>query len=199
VQLIGLTGGIGSGKSTVARAFADRGAFVIDADAIVRELQQPGQVVLEEMVRHFGGRILHADGTLNRQFLANLVFSDPAELAVLNSIVHPAVKAEIGRRVNAQRESNGLVVLDIPLLVEKGSYVPDVVIVVDVDPEVAIRRLVEQRGFAESDARARMAQQASREERLALADFVISNDGDRGALAAEIDRCLTWLGSRNWN
>jgi dephospho-CoA kinase len=193
VLLIGLTGGIGSGKSTVARSFAARGAVVIDADAIVRELQAPGQPVLASMVERFGAEILRPDGTLDRQAVADRVFGDAAELAALNAIVHPAVAAEIGRRIDAERDGDRIVVLDVPLLVEGGHYPVSAVVVVDVDPELAIARLVEHRGFTAADARARMARQASREERLARADFVVSNDGGPDELEREIDRCWAWI------
>jgi dephospho-CoA kinase len=194
VLLIGLTGGIGSGKSTVARSLARRGAVVIDADAVVRELQEPGQPVLAAMVERFGGEILRSDGTLDRQSVADRVFGDAEQLAALNAIVHPAVAAEIGRRVDAERDGDRVVVLDVPLLVEGGRYQVAAVVVVDVDPEVAVRRLVEHRGFSEGDARARMARQASREERLARADFVVSNAAGLPELEHEVERCWAWIG-----
>lgn len=193
--LVGLTGGIGAGKSTVSAALAARGAVVIDADAIVRELQAPGGPVLAAMVDRFGPGILHADGTLDRQAVADLVFGDDAALADLNAIVHPAVGAEIARRLEAEAETDHVVVLDVPLLVESGRSDLAGLIVVDTDPEVAVRRLVEQRGFTEADARARIARQASREERLARADLVIDNNGDRAALEAQIDRVWDWIRS----
>lgn len=195
VLLVGLTGGIGAGKSTVSAGLAARGAVVIDADAIVRELQAPGQPVLDAMVERFGPGILHDDGTLDRQAVADLVFGDDESLADLNAIVHPAVAAEIARRLEAEAGTDHVVVLDVPLLVESGRNDLAGVIVVDTDPEVAVRRLVEQRGFTESDARARIARQASREERLARADLVIDNNGDRAALEAEIDRAWAWIRS----
>jgi dephospho-CoA kinase len=194
VLLIGLTGGIGSGKSTVARSLARRGAVVIDADAVVRELQEPGQPVLAAMVETFGREILRSDGTLDRQSVADRVFGDAEQLAALNAIVHPAVAAEIGRRVDAERDGDRVVVLDVPLLVEGGRYQVAAVVVVDVDPEVAVRRLVEHRGFGEGDARARMARQASREERLARADFVVSNAAGLPELEHEVERCWAWIG-----
>jgi dephospho-CoA kinase len=194
VLLIGLTGGIGSGKSTVARSLARRGAVVIDADAVVRDLQEPGQPVLAAMVERFGREILRSDGTLDRQSVADRVFGDAEQLAALNAIVHPAVAAEIGRRVDAERDGDRVVVLDVPLLVEGGRYQVAAVVVVDVDPEVAVRRLVEHRGFSEGDARARMARQASREERLARADFVVSNAAGLPELEHEVERCWAWIG-----
>lgn len=193
VLLVGLTGGIGSGKSTVSSSLAARGAVVIDADAITRELQEPGQPVLEAMVERFGEGILREDGRLDRQAVADLVFNDPDALADLNAIVHPAVGAEIARRLEAERDTDHIVILDVPLLVESGRNDLAALIVVDTDPEIAVRRLVEQRGFSEADARARISRQASREERLAKADFVIENSGSRAELASRIDACWAWL------
>jgi dephospho-CoA kinase len=193
VLRIGLTGGIGSGKSTVSAALADRGAVVIDADAVVRELQEPGQPVLEAMVERFGTGILRPDGALDRQAVADVVFHDDEALADLNAIVHPAVGAEIMRRIEVEEGTEHVVVLDVPLLVENEAFEVAAVVVVDTDPEVAVRRLVEHRGFDQADARARIARQASREQRLARADFVIPNDGDLGELAGHIERCWAFI------
>jgi dephospho-CoA kinase len=189
MRCIGLTGGIGSGKSTVSALLAARGAVIIDADAITRELQQPGTDVFAAMVERFGPGIVAGDGTLDRQAVADIVFNDAQALSDLNGIVHPAVGAETTRRIVEQAETDNLVVLDIPLLVENAGK-RDVagIVVVDVDPEVAVRRLVEQRGMREEDARARMARQATREERRAKADVVIDNSGTLEDLEAEIER-----------
>jgi dephospho-CoA kinase len=195
VLLVGLTGGIGSGKSTVSAALAQRGAVVIDADAITRELQEPGQPVLAAMVERFGPGILQPDGSLDRQGVADIVFNDPQALADLNAIVHPAVGVEIARRLEAEAGTDHVVILDVPLLVESGRDDLAAMIVVDTDPEVAVRRLVEQRGFTEADARARISRQASREDRLARADLVIPNDGSHQDLQGEIERCWEWLSS----
>lgn len=184
--LIGLTGGIGSGKSTVSALLAERGAVVIDADAITRELQQPGTPVLDAMVARFGPGILAGDGTLDRQAVADIVFTDAEALADLGAIVHPAVGAEIARRLGEEAGTDHLVVLDVPLLVESGRDDLAALVVVDVDPEVAVQRLVEQRGMREDDARARMARQASREDRLAKADLVVDNSGSRDDLTAAV-------------
>src|SRR5690606_40516846 len=170
---IGLTGGIGSGKSTVAALLVERGAVLIDADAIVRELQEPGTPVFDAMVERFGPGIVAADGTLDRQAVADIVFADPEALQALNAIVHPAVGVEIANRLQAEAATDHVVILDVPLLVESGRDDLAELVVVDVDPEIAVRRLVEQRGMREDDARARMARQVSREERLAKADVVI--------------------------
>ncbi|MDP1819649.1 MAG: dephospho-CoA kinase [Acidimicrobiales bacterium] len=187
MRCIGLTGGIGSGKSTVSALLAERGAVVIDADAITRELQQPGAPVFEAMVERFGAGIVAADGTLDRQAVADIVFTDPEALADLGKIVHPSVGAEIARRLAEEAGTDHLVVLDVPLLVESGRDDMAGLVVVDVDPEVAVRRLVEQRGMQEADARARMARQASRQDRLARADVVLDNSGTVADLAAQID------------
>lgn len=193
--LIGLTGGIGSGKSTVSGGFAERGAIVIDADAIVHELQAPGQPVLAAMVEAFGSDILRADGTLDRQSVADRVFGDDAALAQLNAIVHPAVGAEIAERLLAAAETDRVVILDVPLLVESGRDDMAGLLVVDVDPDLAVQRLVEHRGFTEADARARIARQASRAQRLARADFVVDNSGDLVALQERIEAAWRWIES----
>ena len=191
--LLGLTGGIGSGKSTESAEFARRGAVVIDADAVVRELQSPGGEVLAAMVEHFGDGILQADGSLDRQAVADIVFTDDEQLKALNAIVHPRVQAEIDRRMGAQADTDNVVILDVPLLVESKAYDTAGIIVVDTDPEIALQRLVEFRGFNADDARARMARQATREERRAVAAYVIPNDGTQDELATHIDECWTWI------
>ncbi len=198
---IGLTGGIGSGKSTVAAGFVDRGGVLIDADHVVRELQVPGAPVFVEMVARFGDGIVGADGSLDRAAVARVVFADAESLAALNAIVHPATLVEIERRRASHRDSGAIVVLDIPLLVVPGQprrpEFADLagVVVVDVPEELQVQRLVEGRGFGPEDARARMAKQASREQRLAEAQFVIDNSGDRDQLEREIEHCWTWINS----
>ena len=195
---VGLTGCIGSGKSTVAAALVRRGAVLLDADAIVADLQQPGGPTLEAMVAHFGPSILRPDGHLDRAAVAGIVFEDPQELAALNAIVHPAVRAEMAARRGELAGSEAVIVADIPLLAEAG---PERraglagIIVVDVDPEVAVQRLVTGRGLTAGEARARLARQASRAERLALADFVIDNNGTPAALEEQVDRCWEWITS----
>ena len=194
--LLGLTGGIGSGKSTVSAELARRGAIVIDADLVVRELQSPGGAVLAAMVELFGDGILAEDGTLNRQAVADIVFNDADQLKALNAIVHPKVGEEIDGRIEAQRESDNVVVLDVPLLVESKAYETEGIIVVDTDPELAIQRLVEFRGFNADDARARMKLQATREERRAVAAFIVPNDGTQEELMTKIDECWNWIQSK---
>jgi len=188
VLVLGLTGGIGSGKSTVSALLEVKGAVIVDADRIVRELQQPGEPVFEAMVEAFGPGIVAGDGTLDRQAVADLVFGDEEKLQQLNGIVHPAVGARMAERLAALAGTDTVVILDVPLLVEgKGRYDTAGTIVVDVDPELAVRRLVEHRGFDEADARARMARQASREDRLALADVVVDNSGTVEDLEHQVD------------
>lgn len=195
---VGLTGCIGSGKSTVAAALVRRGAVLLDADAIVVELQQPGGSVLDEMVAHFGPSILRPDGQLDRGAVAAVVFEDPQELAALNAIVHPAVRAEMAARRRELAGGDAVVVADIPLLAEAG---PDRrqglagIIVVDVDPGIAVQRLVAGRDLTTGEARARLARQAGRAERLALADYVIDNNGTLRQLQAQVQRCWEWIGS----
>jgi dephospho-CoA kinase len=170
----------------VSALLAQRGAVIIDADAITRDLQQPGTEVFAAMVERFGDAIVAPDGRLDRQAVADIVFNDSEALVDLNKIVHPAVGVEIARRLAEEAGTDHLVVLDVPLLVESGRSDMAGLVVVDVDPEVAVRRLVEQRGMREDDVRARMARQASREERLAKADVVIDNSGTLAELEAVV-------------
>lgn len=193
VILVGLTGGIGAGKSTVSALLADHGAVVIDADAIVHEIQRPGTAVFAEIAARFGPGVIADDGTLERAAIAEIVFNDPDELAALNAIVHPAVGAEMAGRMAREASTDHVVVLDVPLLVESGRSDMAATVVVDVDPEIAVDRLVRQRGVPEADARARMARQASREDRLAKADRVIDNSGTRADLEAQVDSVWHWM------
>ena len=194
--VVGLTGGIGSGKSTVSTMLAAKGAVVVDADAITRELQRAGTAVFDAMVERFGPGIVGADGALDRPAVADIVFNDADALADLNAIVHPAVGAEIMRRMGDLGESDEIVVLDVPLMVEStNAYPVGGLLVVDVDPEVAVKRLVTLRGMREHDVRARMARQARREERVARADFVIHNDGSLDDLAPQVDAAWEWITS----
>ena len=195
MKLIGLTGGIGAGKSTVSARLRARGAVVIDADAITKELQRPGTDVFAAMLARFGDRMLAADGTLDRQALADIVFNDAEELKALNAIVHPAVGVEIFKRMEEQTSTDNVVVLDIPLLVEGGRYAVAGVLVVDTPVEEAVRRLVTSRAMPEDDARARIANQVSREQRLEKADFVVDNGGTEADLDAQIEAAWTWIQS----
>lgn len=196
---VGLTGGIGSGKSTVSGHLAERGAVVIDADAIVKELQQPGQPVLAAMVERFGDGILAEDGSLNRPAVAEIVFGDADALKDLNGIVHPAVNTEIRRRIeDAAAVDGSIVVLDIPLLAEavqagRATYPLSGMLVVDVPVETQVERLVAHRGFDAEDARRRIDAQISREDRLALADRVVDNSGTPAQLADGVGELWQWV------
>ena len=185
--LVALTGGIGSGKSSVSTRLAARGAVVVDADAIVHELQAPGAPLLDTIAERFGGDVVRADGSLDRARLAAVAFVDEESVRALNALVHPAVMAEMEARVQAHAGTDDVVVLDIPLLKERNRNGMVAVIVVDTPVDVAVDRLVGQRGMSAADARARIAKQISRDERLALADFVIDNSGDRLDLERQVD------------
>jgi dephospho-CoA kinase len=193
VILVGLTGGIGSGKSTVSQLLASRGAVIVDADAITRQLQAPGEPLLALIAERFGADVLDADGSLIRQKLADQVFGNPDALADLNKIVHPAVGREMARLIDEQRVTHNVVVLDIPLLAENPRSGLSGVIVVDIDPELAVSRLVEYRGMSQSDARARIERQVSREKRKEIADWVVDNSGDVAALEEQVSRMWSWM------
>ncbi|MEI6495964.1 MAG: dephospho-CoA kinase [Actinomycetota bacterium] len=185
--LVGLTGGIGSGKSTVSAALAQRGAVVVDADAIAREVQQPGSPVIAALAERFGSHIVQADGNLDRAALAAIAFADADALKALNAIVHPAIGNEINSRVMAQVATDHVVVLDIPLLTENPREGLQGKIVVDVSEATQVERLVRYRGFDEADARARIGKQATREQRLEGATWVVDNSGDLDALVPQVD------------
>ncbi|WP_031036001.1 dephospho-CoA kinase [Streptomyces sp. NRRL F-5650] len=173
---VGLTGGIGAGKSEVSRLLVEHGAVLVDADRIAREVVAPGTPGLAAVVEAFGEEVLAADGTLDRPKLGSIVFSDPDRLAVLNGIVHPLV-GERSRALEAAAAEDAVVVHDVPLLTENGlAPLYDVVVVVDADPATQLDRLVRLRGMTEQDARARMAAQATREQRREIADVVVDND-----------------------
>ncbi|MFJ8785941.1 dephospho-CoA kinase [Streptomyces sp. NPDC102476] len=173
---VGLTGGIGAGKSEVSRLLVEHGAVLIDADRIAREVVAPGTPGLAAVVRAFGEDVLAEDGTLDRPKLGSIVFADPDRLAVLNSIVHPLVGAR-SRELESAADEDAVVVHDVPLLAENAlAPLYDLVVVVDASPETQLDRLVGLRGMTEQDARARMAAQATREKRLEIADVVIDND-----------------------
>ena len=191
--LVGLTGGIGSGKSTVSQLLSERGAIIVDADAVARELQQPGTEVLRLMAEAFGQEICNADGSLNRQAVADKVFGNAEALKILNGIVHPAIGKEMNRRIEEQRSTNNVVVLDIPLLVENPREGLCGIIVVDVPVDIAVDRLVSARGMAKEDAEARVSRQASREDRRAIADKVIDNSRDLEFLRQQVDEVWAWM------
>ena len=191
--VVGLTGGIGSGKSTVSKLLARRGAVIIDADAIVHELQRPHAPLLDELAARFGDEIITAEGALDRAKLAELAFAEDTAVRDLNAIVHPAVRAEIARRLLAHAETARVVVLDIPLITERDTYPMSALLVVDVPTEVAVERVVGERAMSEAEVRARMAKQISRERRLALADRIIDNSGDRAGLERQVDDVWAWM------
>ncbi|MGW4545763.1 dephospho-CoA kinase [Streptomyces violaceorubidus] len=173
---VGLTGGIGAGKSEVSRLLVEHGAVLIDADRIAREVVAPGTPGLAAVVKAFGEDVLAGDGSLDRPKLGSIVFADPEKLAVLNGIVHPLV-GERSRALEEAAAEDAVVVHDVPLLTENGlAPLYDLVVVVDADPATQLDRLVRLRGMTEQDARARMAAQATREQRREIADVVVDND-----------------------
>ncbi|MGW1994736.1 dephospho-CoA kinase [Embleya sp. NPDC001921] len=183
---VGLTGGIGAGKSEVARRLAELGAVVIDSDRIAREVVAPGTPGLAAVVAEFGPGVLLPDGSLDRPGLGRIVFGSPERLAALNAIVHPLVGGRAAELTAAAGE-DAVLVNDVPLLAENDlAKLYDLVVVVDAAPETQLDRLVRLRGMPEADARARMAAQASRAQRLAVADVVIDNDGPLSALEPQV-------------
>ncbi|MFD8024172.1 dephospho-CoA kinase [Streptomyces lavendulae] len=183
---VGLTGGIGAGKSEVSRLLAGYGAVVVDADRIAREVVEPGTPGLAAVVRAFGDSVLTADGSLDRPALGAVVFADQERLRTLNAIVHPLVGA---RSAELERAAgpDAIVVHDVPLLAENGlAPLYDLVVVVDAAPATQLARLTALRGMTEDEARARMAAQATREQRLAVATLVIDNDGPLDALEPQV-------------
>jgi dephospho-CoA kinase len=185
--LVGLTGGIGAGKSTVSSMLAARGAVIVDGDVVARDLQTPGSPVLDRMVERFGAQIVDDDGSLDRPAVAKIVFGDKDALKDLNAIVHPAMQDEITRQIEAQSDTDRVVVLDFPLLGENPRDDLRATIVVDIPVDLAVERLVDQRGMQADDARARIASQVSREKRLETATHVIDNSGDLTALDQQLD------------
>ncbi|MFI8461302.1 dephospho-CoA kinase [Kitasatospora sp. NPDC085464] len=193
---IGLTGGIGAGKSEVSRLFAAHGAVIVDSDVIAREVVAPGTDGLAAVVSEFGPQVLREDGALDRPALGAVVFADPERLKALNAIVHPLVRAR-SAELEAAAAPDAVVVHDVPLLAENGlAPLFDLVVVVDVADEVRVDRLVRLRGMAEEEARARMAAQASRADRLAIADLVIDNGGGLAELSARVDEVWAELAER---
>jgi dephospho-CoA kinase len=202
--VVGLTGGIGSGKSTVSALLEKRGAVVLDADRIAREVVSPGGPAYQPVVDRFGPGVVGADGAIDRPALAAVVFADPAARADLEAITHPAVGTTMAERLTAQAGTDHVVILDIPLLVEGGRHRSGgerpnpphgvaAILVVDTPPEIAVERVVADRAMEAADVRARMSAQATREERLARADLVIDNSGSHEDLAQEVDRAWAWI------
>ncbi len=197
---IAITGGIGSGKTTVAKLIVNRGAVLVDADQIVKDLQRPGGKVFNKIVEIYGNDILLGDGELNRQKIAEIVFNDEMQLSRFNDIVHPAVGEEMGIRRKEAIKQGSIVLVDIPLMITPDGELGreeyklfDGIIVVDCEIETAVSRLVQQRGFDEKDARARIAKQATPEQRREFADFLIDNNGSEENLSKQIEKCWEWV------
>ena len=187
---VGLTGNIGAGKSTVAALLVAHGAALVDADQVARQVVEPGAAAFQPLVDRFGPDILDAEGRIDRPSLAAKVFGHPDELEALNAIIHPAIGVAMIEGKDAHRDSDRIVVMDIPLLkaFHRDLLDLDAVVVVDVPPELALERLTTQRGMAMDDARARQASQPDRAERLEGADFVVDNSDGTDHLAGEVDR-----------
>ena len=193
---VGLTGGIGAGKSEVSRRLAAQGAVVIDADLIAREVVAPGTDGLAEVIEAFGPGVLAADGSLDRAVLGDIVFADSGKLATLNSIVHPRVGARM-RQLEQSAWPAAVLVHDVPLIAENGlADAYDLVVVVDVPPRAQLERLVRLRGMTREQARARIAAQADRQARLAIADIVVDNSGSLAELDRQVGELWTELRRR---
>ncbi len=193
---IGLTGGIGSGKSSVAELLREHGAVVIDSDVLAREVVAPGTPGLAAVVERFGDGVLLPDGTLDRGALGSVVFGDPAARRDLEAIIHPAVRARAAA-LAAAAPADSVVVQMIPLLVETGQQAAfDLVVVVDVDPDVQLERIRSRDGLSEAAALARVRAQADRRTRLAAADVVLHNNGSPAELGKEVDRF--WAALKTW-
>lgn len=192
MKKIGLTGGIGSGKSTVAKLLEHQGFPVVDADKIAREIMEPGSPVLDEVAAAFGDDLINEDGSLDRGELARRAFVDKPSTEKLNSITHPAIRAESERRfAAAEAAGEPAVIYDMPLLVELGMHrAMDLTVVVDVDAEDRVRRLTMSRGLDEADARARIAQQIDDATRTAAADIIIDNNGDEENLKPQVEKLV---------
>lgn len=190
-KLVGLTGGIGAGKSTVSKRLGELGAFIIDSDVIARTVVSPGSDGLQQVIENFGRDILASDGSLDRAKLASLVFADSARVQMLNSLLHPLIELEIKRLIASYGDDYEVIVVVIPLLFEtnaKERYQIDKVIVVDLPEEIAIERVSQSRGLSVSQIRSRMANQLSRSERLALADYVVDNSSSTQDLELQVNK-----------
>jgi len=192
---VGLTGGIGSGKSAVADLLVERGAVLIDADQVARDVVAPGGPAYQPLIDRFGPGIVAADGTIDRQALANLAFADEESRLALNAITHPAIGVRMIEMRDALAGTDHIVVLAIPLLtaLHRETVKLHKVVVVDTPTDVALDRLLSQRGFDKADAEARIRAQISREERCKEADYVLDNSGDRAALEREVAKLWDWL------
>jgi dephospho-CoA kinase len=192
---VGLTGGIGSGKSAVADLLVERGAVLIDADQVARDVVAPGGPAYRPLVDRFGAGIVGADGTIDRKALAAIAFASEENRLALNAITHPAIGVAMIQARDALAETDHIVVLAIPLLtaLHRETVKLHKVVVVDCPTDVALERLLAQRGFDRADAEARIRAQISREERCQEADYVLDNSGDREALAAEVAMLWDWM------
>jgi dephospho-CoA kinase len=197
VLLVGLTGGIGSGKSTVAERLVAHGAELIDADLVAREVTLPGTEAWRQIVEHFGEGVLAADEFVDRDELGRVVFADPDKRTLLNEITHPPVMQRMAERLEELAEFTGVVVVDVPLLIETGAEVGyEAVVVVATYPETQVARLVADRGMAEEQARARVEAQAPLEDKLGAATHVVWNEGDTTQLAERADELAAELTER---
>ncbi len=192
---VGLTGGIGSGKSAVADLLVERGAVLIDADQVARDVVAPGGPAYQPLIDRFGTEILQADGTIDRKALAAVAFADEESRLALNAITHPAIGISMIQQRDALADTDDIVILAIPLLtaLHRETVKLHKVVVVDAPTDVALERLLSQRGFDRADAEARIRSQISREERVKEADYVLDNSGDRAALAARVTELWDWL------
>jgi len=192
---VGLTGGIGSGKSAVADLLVARGAVLIDADQVAREVVAPGGPAYQPLIDRFGPGIVAADGAIDRQALAAVAFADDESRLALNAITHPAIGIAMIEARDAHADTDDIVILAIPLLTaaHRDTVRLDEVVVVDCPTDVALERLLSQRGFDRADAEARIRSQISREERVEEADYVLDNSGDRAALEVEVAKLWDWL------
>jgi dephospho-CoA kinase len=192
---VGLTGGIGSGKSAVADMLVERGAVLIDADQVARDVVAPGGPAYQPLIDRFGEGIVAADGTIDRPALANIAFADEESRLALNAITHPAIGIRMIEMRDALADSDHIVVLAIPLLtaLHRETVKLHKVVVIDTPTDIALGRLLSQRGFDKADAKARIRSQISREERVKEADYVLDNSGDRAALEREVADLWDWL------
>jgi dephospho-CoA kinase len=192
---VGLTGGIGSGKSAVADMLVERGAVLIDADQVARDVVAPGGPAYQPLIDRFGQGIVAADGTIDRPALANIAFADEESRLALNAITHPAIGIRMIEMRDALADTDHIVVLAIPLLtaLHRETVKLHKVVVVDTPTDIALERLLSQRGFDKADAEARIRAQISREDRVKEADYVLDNTGDRAALEREVTDLWDWL------
>jgi dephospho-CoA kinase len=197
VLLVGLTGGIGSGKSTVARLLEKRGAVVFDADLLAREAVEPGTPGHAAVIERFGADVLAPGGELDREALASIVFADPSARRDLEEIVHPEVRRLFAEGSEAYRDSDRVVVFSAPLLVETGMHTAfEILVVVSATVATQIERLMRQRGMSESSIRARIEAQAPLEDKAAVADFLVDNEGTLEELESQVDRLWNDLSAR---